>query len=487
MSAQPRGRGTVSRGRGRGRYNKWNRRGRGRGRGQGKGRHQGRERGRGSARGKGQSWDILASHPWSHAAVAFEKINDSQFIAFSREYPHRQFEQQIKIFALCETYHLYDCTKNEWQEVSMNLGEYVLEQRSGEKLLFAVDCINQKVYICSTYIKREDFIKYRGDWGDLKKDCPKTKGILEYSIADNEMKLITNIEAVHALLMIKNTLHCFCGYDLVLRKWNSSKGALETVHQFNTQIINYRHNQSVAMEATYVAKSDIVIIFTANAMYELNLQNNKLVQLNLPIQKVPRVTERQLRTIKVQLPQLKSGGTSRPLIMNDAFHLVGGYNHQAGHFSIDLNHLIPYYWKARKNDKKQQEKQIKNEPKRDDECKECDVWKQKYNELLEKYDTLKRIHQLDNTKYLNWDYDCIADWIIGLNVDEYKVYENQLRDSLKNEAVDGSCLYGLDKNDLHRLGITHFKHKLDIMKQIKHLIQSNQDSHTEGNTETIQI
>eukprot|EP01084_Bolivina_argentea_P036325 67220_1 len=44
---------------------------------------------------------------------------------------------------------------------------------------------------------------------------------------------------------------------------------------------------------------------------------------------------------------------------------------------------------------------------------------------------------------------------------------------MTNEYIDGQCLHDLNKNDLHRFGITHFKDKCDILTAIHELIRNN--------------
>ena len=92
-------------------------------------------------------------------------------------------------------------------------------------------------------------------------------------------------------------------------------------------------------------------------------------------------------------------------------------------------------------------------------------------EVKAKYNALLRKSKLDESKFEEWDCELITDWIISLD-DNYKRYEGVLRERLKEEELDGSAFPELEKNDLHRFGITKFNDKSAIMKHIKRLIMS---------------
>ena len=40
---------------------------------------------------------------------------------------------------------------------------------------------------------------------------------------------------------------------------------------------------------------------------------------------------------------------------------------------------------------------------------------------------------------------------------------------MKEESIDGMCLVEVDMDDLHRFGISNYKHKKNILKDIKEL------------------
>ena len=82
-------------------------------------------------------------------------------------------------------------------------------------------------------------------------------------------------------------------------------------------------------------------------------------------------------------------------------------------------------------------------------------------ELQAKYDELQR-------NWRNWESEDVAEWILSLD-EQYQVFEDALRENVKNQEVDGADLEGLDKTDLHLLGINSRKHKMAILGQIRRL------------------
>ncbi len=54
-----------------------------------------------------------------------------------------------------------------------------------------------------------------------------------------------------------------------------------------------------------------------------------------------------------------------------------------------------------------------------------------------------------------------------------------------NEGIDGTCLKDLEKNDLHRLGITQFKDKRDIFNAIQEFINKDAKINDNNNDEHI--
>ena len=109
------------------------------------------------------------------------------------------------------------------------------------------------------------------------------------------------------------------------------------------------------------------------------------------------------------------------------------------------------------------------------ECKELS------HELVDvkgKYNALLRKININEDDYMKWDSDTIVDWIIGLD-DSYQKYEEVLRKNLKEEEVDGASMNEFEKSDLHRWGITKFKDKGAIMREIARIKEKAQKSQQE--------
>ena len=75
-----------------------------------------------------------------------------------------------------------------------------------------------------------------------------------------------------------------------------------------------------------------------------------------------------------------------------------------------------------------------------------------------------------------WNLKKTAEWIQNIDKQRLNKY-NKLIDNMTKEGIDGSCLQYLDKNDLHRLGITKFKDKLIVLKAIKQLLTKESDQY----------
>eukprot|EP01083_Nonionella_stella_P004454 12890_1 len=89
----------------------------------------------------------------------------------------------------------------------------------------------------------------------------------------------------------------------------------------------------------------------------------------------------------------------------------------------------------------------------------------RYNELL----------QNNNRRedYRLWTAKDLVHWIINLDELRYTQYAQSLMSNLVKEEIDGSCLKDLEKNDLHRFGITKFKDKRDIHQSIQELVSEH--------------
>ena len=99
--------------------------------------------------------------------------------------------------------------------------------------------------------------------------------------------------------------------------------------------------------------------------------------------------------------------------------------------------------------------------------------------MTDKYNKVCR-DNIDESKYMEWSCDEIANWIISLN-EKYGKFEDVLRAKLKEEMVNGAMLIELDKSDLHRFGVILMQHKLEIMQEIKRLTSQVIAHKDEGN------
>eukprot|EP01084_Bolivina_argentea_P213478 362550_1 len=94
----------------------------------------------------------------------------------------------------------------------------------------------------------------------------------------------------------------------------------------------------------------------------------------------------------------------------------------------------------------------------------------KYKELEIKYNC-----KMKESDYRLWDAKYIANWIVNFDRLRYKKYFDILLQRMIDEGIDGTDLLQLDKNDLHRLGISQFKDKTDIYKKIQQWFQNRQE------------
>merc|ERR1712176_238521 len=117
-----------------------------------------------------------------------------------------------------------------------------------------------------------------------------------------------------------------------------------------------------------------------------------------------------------------------------------------------------------------------------------DALKNENMQLQKEYDELqqKYVEQRDKFGYTEWSAQDIADWIVSIDKAKYYKYYQVLSDNLSKECIDRQCLYELDKNDLHRLGIVAFKDKNKIMMEIKKIIANGKDKQIDHKMEAVQ-
>mmetsp|Transcript_15190 Transcript_15190/g.23836 ORF Transcript_15190/g.23836 Transcript_15190/m.23836 type:complete len:555 (+) Transcript_15190:211-1875(+) len=94
----------------------------------------------------------------------------------------------------------------------------------------------------------------------------------------------------------------------------------------------------------------------------------------------------------------------------------------------------------------------------------------KYLALDEKYKHLLNSKSAETKEFESWDSHDVVKWIMNLDSKKYKRYEDPLAKNIIAENIDGQCLESLDKGDLHRLGVTDFKDKKDLLQRIKELV-----------------
>ena len=98
-----------------------------------------------------------------------------------------------------------------------------------------------------------------------------------------------------------------------------------------------------------------------------------------------------------------------------------------------------------------------------DDHKELEL---KYSELQNKYKQQKLL----SSSYKTWDSYDVINWIVNIDKNKLNKYKIELTKNILKEGIDGSCLSVLTTNDLHRCGVTNFKHKQLILNNIKNLI-----------------
>ena len=83
-------------------------------------------------------------------------------------------------------------------------------------------------------------------------------------------------------------------------------------------------------------------------------------------------------------------------------------------------------------------------------------------------DQAVNLYQQNNTSidFSQWNIDEIINWIININPDKYKKYEERLRENFVKNDINGSHLKHIDKYDLHNWGITDFQDKINILGKI---------------------
>ena len=98
--------------------------------------------------------------------------------------------------------------------------------------------------------------------------------------------------------------------------------------------------------------------------------------------------------------------------------------------------------------------------------------KQREVELQQLRAEVKRLklQNLDESKYAEWGPDEIAAWIVNLDVERMKKYEEAVNRNLKEDEVDGSLLSQVDGGDLRTWGIGKFADRKFVQQEIARLV-----------------
>merc|ERR1711902_391765 len=91
-------------------------------------------------------------------------------------------------------------------------------------------------------------------------------------------------------------------------------------------------------------------------------------------------------------------------------------------------------------------------------------------------DKLKRMKNINTTKYREWSSDEVVDWLISLEDGKFLKYEDMFRVIFNQQGVDGSTIGYIDKSELKGWGIDSFSDRARIHENIQNLINKNKQS-----------
>ena len=94
------------------------------------------------------------------------------------------------------------------------------------------------------------------------------------------------------------------------------------------------------------------------------------------------------------------------------------------------------------------------------------------NNLRKEIKRLK-LAQIDETQYALWGPDEIASWIINLDINRLRKYEEVLADGLTQGEVSGVALEDIDGADLKEWGIVDRKDRKFVRNEIGKLVANN--------------
>ena len=67
-----------------------------------------------------------------------------------------------------------------------------------------------------------------------------------------------------------------------------------------------------------------------------------------------------------------------------------------------------------------------------------------------------KLQNLDESKYVEWGPEEVSEWILNLDVERMRKYEEVVKRNLMEDEVDGSLLSQVDGADLRSWGIGKF-------------------------------
>ena len=199
-------------------------------------------------------------------------------------------------------------------------------------------------------------------------------------------------------------------------------------------------------------------------------------------------------------------------------HFICAWKRNSVHFKVHLSEFMPQdiYLKYIKTEMK---KQQSNEPGSvnniidiDKDCQECDKYKNKIKELQDKIEDLYRIENrlkiskkaveqreeklndikddlkqqledanaelsnlrrenIDITKYMEWSAEEFVDYICTIEDGRFIKYEEILRETFKNEDIDGQAIPHIEKNEWRNFGVKNYMDRTILHKCIKNLTQ----------------
>lgn len=96
-------------------------------------------------------------------------------------------------------------------------------------------------------------------------------------------------------------------------------------------------------------------------------------------------------------------------------------------------------------------------------------------ERLEEQVAALKLRAIDESKYMDWEWEDVLLWILSMDNGRYKKYESVLRQSLSEEEVRGEYLSKVDSADIKGWGIKSFLDKKDLFARITDLVEQNAD------------